>query len=149
MLLLPPHGIYRRVVCMWTDVSEERITSIFRVENQPSKKPACIRWLGRLPQTPGIFIQIMYTKLYFTYVVVKCPVYLYRTLLWENWRQICKLFGDWKCYRLCPGFSCTYTYASNYSFFPISSIQPPTHQFARLEIYLPIHASAICLWVYL
>jgi hypothetical protein len=34
---------------MWTDVSEERITSIFRVENEPSKKPACSRWLDSLP----------------------------------------------------------------------------------------------------
>jgi hypothetical protein len=39
-------GIYRRVVHMWTNVSEKRISSIFRVENHPSKKPASIRWLG-------------------------------------------------------------------------------------------------------
>jgi hypothetical protein len=32
-----------------TDVSEESITSMFRVENQPSKKPACNRWLGSRP----------------------------------------------------------------------------------------------------
>jgi hypothetical protein len=32
---------------MWTDVSEERITSIFKVENQPGKKLACCRWIGR------------------------------------------------------------------------------------------------------
>jgi hypothetical protein len=31
---------------MWTDVSEERITPIFRVDNLPSKKPASSRWLG-------------------------------------------------------------------------------------------------------
>jgi hypothetical protein len=40
------------VVIFWdmaprTDVSEEYITSIFRIENQPSKKPARSRWLGR------------------------------------------------------------------------------------------------------
>jgi hypothetical protein len=28
----------------WFDVSEESIASIFRVENQPSKKPRGIRW---------------------------------------------------------------------------------------------------------
>jgi hypothetical protein len=33
---------------MWTDVSEERITSIFRVENQPRKKRSCSRWLGKI-----------------------------------------------------------------------------------------------------
>jgi hypothetical protein len=31
---------------MWTDVSEESITFIFRVENQPSKKPACNKYLS-------------------------------------------------------------------------------------------------------
>jgi hypothetical protein len=31
---------------MCTDVPEEQIISMFRVENQPSKKPACSRWLG-------------------------------------------------------------------------------------------------------
>jgi hypothetical protein len=35
---------------MWTDVSEECITSIFRLENQLRKKPACIWWLGCLAQ---------------------------------------------------------------------------------------------------
>jgi hypothetical protein len=30
---------------MLINVSEERITSFFRVENQPSKKPGCSRWL--------------------------------------------------------------------------------------------------------
>jgi hypothetical protein len=39
-------GIERRVVLMWTDVSERYITCIFRVENQWSKKPACSTWLG-------------------------------------------------------------------------------------------------------
>jgi hypothetical protein len=32
--MLPPFGIWRPVVRMWTDVSEELITSISRVENQ-------------------------------------------------------------------------------------------------------------------
>jgi hypothetical protein len=32
---------------MRTNVSEERITSIFGVKNQPGKKPVCSRWLGR------------------------------------------------------------------------------------------------------
>jgi hypothetical protein len=31
---------------MLTNVSEERSTSVFRVEEQPSKKPECSRWLG-------------------------------------------------------------------------------------------------------
>jgi hypothetical protein len=30
---------------IWTDVSEEHITSVFWVENQPIKKPTCSRWL--------------------------------------------------------------------------------------------------------
>jgi hypothetical protein len=36
--MLPSSGIYRRVDGMGTDVSEERIASIFRVENEPSNK---------------------------------------------------------------------------------------------------------------
>jgi hypothetical protein len=37
------------VLCsLWTDVSEEHVTSIFRVENQPCKKTRCSRWLGRM-----------------------------------------------------------------------------------------------------
>jgi hypothetical protein len=32
----------------WTEVSEGRITSIFRVENQTNKKPECSRCLGRI-----------------------------------------------------------------------------------------------------
>jgi hypothetical protein len=43
-LRLQSFGIQHRVVRMWTDVSEECITSIFWVENQPNKKPACSRW---------------------------------------------------------------------------------------------------------
>jgi hypothetical protein len=43
LCMLPSSGIHRRVVCMWTIVSEECITSIFRAENQLSKKPACSR----------------------------------------------------------------------------------------------------------
>jgi hypothetical protein len=38
---------YSTVVHMWTSVSEEHMTYIFRAEKQPSKKPACTRWLGR------------------------------------------------------------------------------------------------------
>jgi hypothetical protein len=34
---------------MWTDVSEERISSTFRIENQPSKKTACSRCLTAQP----------------------------------------------------------------------------------------------------
>jgi hypothetical protein len=34
------------VVRMWTDVLEEHIASIFRVENRPSKKLTCSKWLG-------------------------------------------------------------------------------------------------------
>jgi hypothetical protein len=36
--------IVMNVVRIGTDVSEERIISIFRVENQPSKEPACSRY---------------------------------------------------------------------------------------------------------
>jgi hypothetical protein len=43
--MLPSSGLCS-VIPMWTDASEERITSICRVQNQPNKKPACSRWLG-------------------------------------------------------------------------------------------------------
>jgi hypothetical protein len=33
----------------WTDVSEEHITSIFRIEQQPIKKRSYSTWLGRFP----------------------------------------------------------------------------------------------------
>jgi hypothetical protein len=33
---------------MKTDVSEKRVTSVFKEENEPSKEPACSRWLGQL-----------------------------------------------------------------------------------------------------
>jgi hypothetical protein len=36
-------GLWRRVVLVWADVSEERIASIFRVENSASEEPA---WAG-------------------------------------------------------------------------------------------------------
>jgi hypothetical protein len=39
--------IYICVVRMPTDVSEENITSIYRVANQPRKKPACSTWPWR------------------------------------------------------------------------------------------------------
>jgi hypothetical protein len=42
----PSSGIYLRVIRIWTDFSEEHITSIFRVENEAGKKPARSRWLG-------------------------------------------------------------------------------------------------------
>jgi hypothetical protein len=38
---------------MWTDVSEEFITSIFKVENQNGKKPAFSRWLDLYPENEG------------------------------------------------------------------------------------------------
>jgi hypothetical protein len=44
--MLPSCGIQLRIVHMRTDISYERITSIFRVENQPSKKSAFSMWLG-------------------------------------------------------------------------------------------------------
>jgi hypothetical protein len=45
---------YLCVVHMWTDVSEERITFIFRVENQPCKKAfsRCLPWRWRLYVPP-------------------------------------------------------------------------------------------------
>jgi hypothetical protein len=33
---------------MWNDASEESITLVFKVENQPNKEPACSIWLGVL-----------------------------------------------------------------------------------------------------
>jgi hypothetical protein len=44
--MLPPSATQRRVVRMWTDVLQKRITSFVRVEYQQSKKPACSRRLG-------------------------------------------------------------------------------------------------------
>jgi hypothetical protein len=43
--MLPFSGIQRHEVRMRTDASKECITSAFRVENQPSKKPEYSRWL--------------------------------------------------------------------------------------------------------
>jgi hypothetical protein len=40
---------------MQIDVSEERITSTFRVENQSSKKPAYSRWLGIFDSEDGSY----------------------------------------------------------------------------------------------
>jgi hypothetical protein len=37
-------GTQCRVVRMWTNVSDEHITSVFRVENPPSKRPVCRKW---------------------------------------------------------------------------------------------------------
>jgi hypothetical protein len=42
-------GIWRRVDLMWTDVPEERITSIYRVEKSASEEPP---WAGGCPQYP-------------------------------------------------------------------------------------------------
>jgi hypothetical protein len=47
-------AIYRHVVRMWTDVLEESITSTSRVENQPSRKPACSKWLELISKTDGV-----------------------------------------------------------------------------------------------
>jgi hypothetical protein len=46
--MLPSSEIQRRVIRMRKDVSEERITSIFRIKQQQSKKPEYSRWLGRI-----------------------------------------------------------------------------------------------------
>jgi hypothetical protein len=48
LFILPSSVIYSREGRMRTDVSEERITLIFRVWNQVNKKPTWIRWLGLL-----------------------------------------------------------------------------------------------------
>jgi hypothetical protein len=45
-------GTWRRVGLVWTDVSEERIASIFRVEKSASKEPA---WAGGCRLSHGIF----------------------------------------------------------------------------------------------
>jgi hypothetical protein len=45
--MLQSSEIYRYVVHTWTDVSKEHI--IFKFENEPSKKPACSRWIGNKP----------------------------------------------------------------------------------------------------
>jgi hypothetical protein len=50
--MLPSSATQRRVVCIWTDVSEERIASNFRVKYQQSKKPECRRWLGNTQHIP-------------------------------------------------------------------------------------------------
>jgi hypothetical protein len=40
---MPPSGVWRRVDLVWTDVPEERIVSIFRVEKSASEEAA---WAG-------------------------------------------------------------------------------------------------------
>jgi hypothetical protein len=40
---MPSSGIWRRVDLVWSDVSDERIASIFKVEKSTSEKPA---WAG-------------------------------------------------------------------------------------------------------
>jgi hypothetical protein len=40
---MPSSGMWRSVYLVWTDVSEERISSIFRVEKSASEEPA---WAG-------------------------------------------------------------------------------------------------------
>jgi hypothetical protein len=40
---MPSSGMWRRVDLVWTDVSEERIASIFRVEKSAIEEPA---WAG-------------------------------------------------------------------------------------------------------
>jgi hypothetical protein len=40
---MPSSGLWRRVDLVWTEVSEERIASVFRVEKSSSKEPA---WAG-------------------------------------------------------------------------------------------------------
>jgi hypothetical protein len=37
---MPSSGMWRRVDIVWTDVSDERIASIFRVEKSVSEEPA-------------------------------------------------------------------------------------------------------------
>jgi hypothetical protein len=44
---------------MLTGVSEERMTSIVKIESQPRKKPMCSRWLGGIVQ--GALSQKMVT----------------------------------------------------------------------------------------
>lgn len=41
-----PFEIQRRAVSMWTEVSEESITTIFRLRSQLSRKPSCGKWAG-------------------------------------------------------------------------------------------------------
>jgi hypothetical protein len=50
--VLPSSELQRSAICVWTDVSEKHITSIFRVEYQPSKKPAGSGPLGRIVPDP-------------------------------------------------------------------------------------------------
>jgi hypothetical protein len=40
---MPSSGMWRRVDLVWTDVSEERIASLFRIEKSVSEEPA---WAG-------------------------------------------------------------------------------------------------------
>jgi hypothetical protein len=53
--MLSSYEIQRCVLRMWTDVSENCITFVFKVETQPSQKPANSRWLDltRHPEDGG------------------------------------------------------------------------------------------------
>jgi hypothetical protein len=46
---MPSSGIWRHVDFVWTDVSEEYIASIFRVEKSASEDPA---WAGGCELSP-------------------------------------------------------------------------------------------------
>jgi hypothetical protein len=47
---------------MWTDFSEEHVTSILRVENKPSNKPAYSRWLEGILTLRNIVMKTLYFK---------------------------------------------------------------------------------------
>jgi hypothetical protein len=80
--MLPYSGIYSRVVCMWTDVSEE-LTSIFRVEIQPNKKQLeAGGYVIRSSETSGHIRTIQ------RYITEDVNVYNYRC---ENLKSYCTM----------------------------------------------------------
>jgi hypothetical protein len=67
---LPSSGMWRRVDVVWTDVSEERIASIFRVEKSASEEPA---WAGGCSESFRLESYRCVCPIYFTTAkVVAC-----------------------------------------------------------------------------
>jgi hypothetical protein len=77
---------------MWTYISEERVSSIFRVENYPSKKPACSKWLGLFSTFKMEVIRFSETSVHIwttrRYILEECNFHgisVFRTQLLYQW----------------------------------------------------------------
>jgi hypothetical protein len=72
--------MWRRVVLVWTNVSEERIASIFRVEKSASEEPA---WAGgAISQKTAIYI-VTAVKTLKSYIFFFCLLLFRSELLYK------------------------------------------------------------------